>query len=53
MEREAQLNAKERDLVAREQTLVATLHSNDEEIEALIWQRTKELEDEQKKTLEA
>lgn len=52
-EREALLNTKEIELAAREQTIVATLHAKDEEIEELVQRRTQKLEDEHKKAIEA
>lgn len=51
-EREALLNAKEKDISAREGTLEATLRGKDEELEALVQQRTKDLEDKHKAALD-
>ncbi|XBH84958.1 hypothetical protein VPH35_073000 [Triticum aestivum] len=50
--REALLNAKVRDLAAREQTRTTTLHGKDIEIEALLKQQTQGLEDSHKKSIE-
>ena len=52
-EREVLLNAKEKDISAREGTLEATLCGKDEELEALVQQRTKDLEDKHKAALDA
>ena len=47
------LDAHEEDLAAREEALAAKLRGKDQEIENLVMQRTQELEQEHKKTLEA
>ena len=47
------LDAHEEDLAARKEALAAKVHGKDEEIKKLVAQRTKELEQEHKKTLDA
>ena len=47
------LNAREKDISSREEKLEATLHGKDEELEVLVQQRTKELEDMHKVSLDA
>ena len=39
------LDAKEKDISSREENLAATLRGKDEELEGVVWQCTKELED--------
>jgi hypothetical protein len=51
-ERAAQLDARDKDLAAREEALAATLRGEDEEIETLLKQQTQELEDGHKKSIE-
>jgi chromosome segregation ATPase len=51
-ERAAQLDARDKDLAAREGALAATLRAKDEEIETLLKQWTRELEDGHKKSIE-
>nr|XP_020188977.1 fibrinogen- and Ig-binding protein-like [Aegilops tauschii subsp. strangulata] len=52
-ERKVLLNTKEQDISTREGNLEATLYDKDEELEALLQQRTKDLEDNHKATLSA
>ena len=51
-EREALLNAKEKDISSREGNLKATLHNKDGELEDLVQQHTKDLEDRHKVALD-
>nr|XP_020186146.1 coiled-coil domain-containing protein 157-like [Aegilops tauschii subsp. strangulata] len=52
-QQQALLNSQEEDLVAREQPLAATLCGKDEEIGKIVAQRTQELEQRHKDTLDA
>nr|XP_020178476.1 TATA element modulatory factor-like [Aegilops tauschii subsp. strangulata] len=52
-QQKAQLDTQEEDLVAREHVLAATLHDKDKEIGKIIAQRTQELEQKHKDTLNA
>ena len=45
VERKASLDAREQEISLREEKLEATLRAKDEGLEALVQQRTKELED--------
>nr|XP_040249461.1 atherin-like [Aegilops tauschii subsp. strangulata] len=47
------MNSQEEDLAAREERLAAMLHGKDEEVEKLVVQRTKELEQWHKEALDA
>nr|XP_020182071.1 tropomyosin-like [Aegilops tauschii subsp. strangulata] len=51
-EREAQLNAKAKDLATQEQAMAAILHSKDDEIDELVRQWTQKLEEVHQKALE-
>ena len=44
-ERKTRLDAREQEISLREEKLGATLHAKDNELEAVVQQRTKELED--------
>ena len=48
---EALLSTKEKDISTREGKLEATLHDPDEDLKALVQQRTKDLEDSHKAIL--
>ena len=47
------LNSQEEDLAAREEKLTATIHDKDEEVEHLVVQRTRELEQRHEEALNA
>ena len=47
------MNSQEEDLTAREAKLAAMLHGKDEELEALVARRTRELEQRHKEALDA
>ena len=53
VEREALLNAREKDISSQEGKLEATLRSKDEELEGRVQRHTKELEDKHKAALDA
>ena len=50
---QAALNSQEEDLAAREEKLAATLRGKDEEVEQLVMQRTRELEQMHREALDA
>ena len=50
---QATLNSQEEDLTAREAKLAAALRGKDEELEALVMRRTRELEQRHKEALDA
>nr|XP_020177122.1 myosin-11-like [Aegilops tauschii subsp. strangulata] len=52
-ERKALLDAREQDISSREEKLEATLRAKDDDLEALVQQHTKELDDKHKATLDA
>ncbi|XP_040260578.1 uncharacterized protein [Aegilops tauschii subsp. strangulata] len=51
-EHEVLLNAKEKDILAREEALAAILHGKDNELEALVQECTKDLEDGHEKAID-
>ena len=52
VDHKASLDAREREISLREENLEATLRAKDESLEALVQQRTKELEDKHRVALD-